>query len=165
MPTQELDAALLGDQLAAGPTQTINADPNNNSLVPAAGYSASAKKYLFAWAVKHNGDSVLLRMRDEQLADAPGMLDFLEIGYAPKIAGGDKDFVVAWDNGTQQGGPPGAARVLPDGSVSVRGVTNTGGKAARYTWDLVVRNGQPVLIWAEQGGSGPDLWIDALCDD
>jgi hypothetical protein len=163
-PPDELDAAFLDENLVARPPQTINADPNHSSLFPAAGYSPRAKKFLFAWAEKTSGDTVKLRLRDEQLADAPGPLDMAETGFGPKIAGGDDDFVVAWFNNTQAGGPPGAARVTSDGRYIIRGVTNTGGKAAQFTWDLVVRFGQPALIWAEQGGSGPDLWIDPLCE-
>jgi hypothetical protein len=164
MPTNELDAAVIGDSLDARPPQTINADPLFSSLVPAAGYSAQAKKYLFAWAEKRTSDVIKLRLRDDQLADAPGPIDLVQTGYAPKIVAGDRDFVVAWDAAGSVSGPPGAARVAPDGSFVVRGVTNTGGKAQSSTWDLVVRFGQPALIWVEQGGSGPDLWIDALCD-
>jgi len=113
---------------------------------------------------KTSRDAIKLTMRDGQLRDAPGLLSFDEDGVEPVITAGDTDFLVVWrDPNAAPMKRIAAARVAPDGSFALQGITNTGGSALGF--DLVLHNGQNALLWIEQApGAGPmSLWVDALC--
>lgn len=130
--------------------------------LPTAAYSAASNVSLFAWVAKIGRDQVWFSLRDEQLRTMPQTVGTMPPeGNAPSIAAGDRDFLVVW---TDAGGAQqlSAARIGTDGSYLRPGLSTTGGTAP--AWDLVVRNGQPALVWFEDVSSGPYLWFDALCN-
>jgi hypothetical protein len=53
------------------------------------------------------------------------------------------------------------AHVAVDGTVTPRPVAGTSGTPGK--WTLIARDTQPVLVWTEVGGSGPDLYLDPMC--
>jgi hypothetical protein len=162
LPHEAIVAATIDDSLAAHAPVTISVDANHGSFVPAAAYLPSAHRYLFGWMEKPGRDFIHLSMRDEQLASAPGAIDVMQEGNLPILAAGDNDFLVVWpDTSPTPTQRLGAARVAPDGSFLLRGVTSTGGDAVAF--DVAVHNGQPALFWVEKDGVGPNLWIDPLC--
>ncbi|MGE5183505.1 MAG: hypothetical protein ACM31C_15645 [Acidobacteriota bacterium] len=55
----------------------------------------------------------------------------------------------------------GGAHVATDGTITPRAITNSGGTPGK--WTMVARATQPVLVWTELGGSGPDLYFDPMC--
>jgi hypothetical protein len=161
-PHEAIVAAVIDDNLVAHAPVTIGASPDHGSFVPAAAYLPSAHRYLFSWMEKSNRDLIKLSMRNDQLADAPGAIDIVQDGTSPVLVAGDTDFLVVWpDTSNTPTQRLGAARVAPDGSLLLRGVTSTGGDAVAF--DVVVHNGQPAVFWVEKNGVGPNLWIDPLC--
>jgi hypothetical protein len=55
-----------------------------------------------------------------------------------------------------------ASHVAVDGTVTARPVTSSGGTPVN--WNVVERDGQAILVWTETGGSGPNLYLDPLCN-
>lgn len=159
----EAKAAILDESLGVTtPAAKVSRDTGFSALTPTAAYSTAARRYLFAWAYKDDpGDVVALSLRDDQLGETATQVTGTSRGRFPAIAAGKDDFLVVWqDAGTI--GHLGGVRVTPDGKPTYLAIPGTGGTAA--AWDLIVRNGQPVLVWLEQGGTGANLWLDPLCD-
>lgn len=163
LPHEAIVAATIDDSLVAHAPVTISVHPDHGSFVPAAAYLPGAHRYLFSWMEKPGRDFIHLSMRDEQLADAPGVINFVPEGNLPIIAAGENDFLVVWpDTSPTPTQRLGAARVKPDGTVLLPSITSTlGGSAVAF--DVVVHEGQPALFWVEKDGGGPNLWIDPLC--
>jgi hypothetical protein len=161
----EVQATMLDGQFGVtAPTTKISpdiAETMSDSDLPAAAYSAATRTSLFAWVIKTGADRVWFSLRDEQLRQTSAAIATKPEGNRPAIAAGDSDFLVVWtDAGSAQ--QLGAARISPDGSFSRPGLSSTGGIASG--WDLVVRQGQPALVWFEELTTGePYLWFDALC--
>jgi hypothetical protein len=159
----EVRAQIFDDQLVPRtPPTRISADPTFGSITPRAAYAAGADRYLFAWSEKVNGgmDEIWLSLRDGNLVEVVPPLKITSQGVRPAIAAGDDHFLVVWQDGGA-GYRLGAARVDKDGAHMALGIAGTGGTTAG--WDLVVRYGQPALVWIEAGGIGPNLWLDPLC--
>jgi hypothetical protein len=160
----EVQATMLDGQLdVVAPTTKISpdiAETMSDSDLPAAAYSAGLRMSLFAWVIKISNDQIWLSLRDEKLGQMSQTIATKPDGNLPAVAAGDSDFLVVWTD-AGSGLQLGAARVGPDGSLSRPGLSTTGGTASG--WDVVVRQGQPALIWFEEVSSGPYLWFDALC--
>ncbi|HEY0191406.1 MAG TPA: hypothetical protein VGC42_09825 [Kofleriaceae bacterium] len=158
----EARAQLLDDKLVPITAVTkVSSDPVNGAEFPRAAYAPVADRYLFAWFQKVNGgmDQVWVSLRDGRLNElAPPQLVASD-GTMPIVAAGTDDFLVVWKD---DGAKLAAARVKMTGEITPIGVTNTGGKSAG--WDVVVRDGQPALVWVESGGTGPNLWLNPLCN-
>jgi hypothetical protein len=170
MPHEAVIATAIDDDLVAHAPVTISVHPDHGSFVPAAAYLPRAHKYLFGWMEKPGHDFIHLSLRDEQLSPVPvsppgprpGELDLLmSEGTVPIIAAGDDDFLAVWPNTARSPTLLTAARVDASGKVTLGSHTNTGGEVAAF--DVIARNGQPVLFWVEKNGTGPNLWIDPLC--
>jgi len=54
------------------------------------------------------------------------------------------------------------AKIDATGNITPRAIVRSGGTPG--PWTTVERDGQPVLVWSEVGGSGPDLYFDPMCD-
>ncbi|HEU4734324.1 MAG TPA: hypothetical protein VFT22_40810 [Kofleriaceae bacterium] len=154
--------AQLFDEQLAPLTAPLPVSPtqSSNTEFPRAAYAPSADRTLVAWHQKAGGgDEVWFSLRNSTLGEVRS--DRLAAqGILPVIAAGDDDFLVVWQDKSFPS-KLSAARVAMDGTVTHVSVSSTGGTAAG--WDVVVRNGQPALVWAEAGGTGPNLWIDPLC--
>jgi hypothetical protein len=162
MPHEAIVAAAIDDNLVAQAPVTINLHPTHGSFVPAAAYHARAHRYLFGWMEKTTHDFIHLSLRDDQLAPAPGELDLMmSEGTVPIIAAGDVDFLAVWPDTSRAPTLLRAARIATDGKVTLVGPTNTAGEVAAF--DVISHHGQPVLFWVEKNGTGPNLWVDPLC--
>jgi hypothetical protein len=169
-PHEAVTAAAIEENLVAHDPVTVNVHPDHGSFVPAAAYLPGAHRYLFGWMEKPSHDFIHLSLRDDQLAlvpvsppgPLPGELDVMGAeGTVPIIAAGDNDFLAVWPDTSRSPTLLKAVRVSPDGQVVPRGPTNTAGELVAF--DVISRNGQPVLFWVEKNGDGPNLWIDPLC--
>jgi hypothetical protein len=161
----EVHAILLDSDLR--PTMpsplTVSFDKMLDSFAPSVAYLAGADRYLFVWTQKRadGGDQAWMSLRDGSLTELVPPVDLTGAnqGVTPQVIASDHDFVVAWDDGT---GHLAATRVAPGGVLTPAAVSTTGGTA--LAWNLVAREGQAALVWLEAGGSGPNLWIDPLCE-
>src|ERR1700733_897256 len=54
-----------------------------------------------------------------------------------------------------------SAHIGADGTVTPRAVSNSGGTPGQ--WAMIIRDDQPILVWTETGGTGPDLYFDPMC--
>jgi hypothetical protein len=161
----EVQATMLDGQLGVTtPTTKISPDIGetmSDSDLPTAAYSEASRLSLFAWVIKVSRDQLWFSLRDEQLQKTSQVVATMPEGNEPAIVAGDNDFLVVWTDagGSQQ---LSAARIAPDGSFIRPGLSTTGGRAP--AWDVVVRQGQPALVWFEEvTGGEPYLWFNALC--
>lgn len=70
-------------------------------------------------------------------------------------------FWLTWSNYTTTPAHLDGAHIDAAGTVTARAVPMSGGSAGG--WTMLARDGQPVLVWTEVGGSGPDLYFDPMC--
>lgn len=155
-------AVLLNDQLqptALTSTQISPTDAMADSFAARVAYLPGASRYLFVWTEKVSGDQIWMSLRDASLAPVGAAVMVTADGVAPNVVASRDDFLVAWTIGNAG---LGAARVSRDGQLTQRPAIQTSGGGAA-AWDLVSRNDQPVLVWLEAGGTGPNLWFDPLC--
>lgn len=160
----EVQATMLDGQLGVTtPPTKISPDITetmSDSDLPAAAYSEASRVSLFTWVIKVSRDQLWFSLRDEQLQKTSPVAMTPE-GNEPQIVAGDDDFLVVWTDagGSQQ---LSAARIGTDGSFIRPGLSTTGGRAP--AWDVVVRDGQPALVWFEEITGGESyLWFNALC--
>jgi hypothetical protein len=147
--------------VVAGPV-TVNATAFDATLGQAA-WAASAGRYLITWYEKNDGggDDVWFQLRGENLEPIAPAVVLATNAYAPAVASDGAAFWIAYRE-TAEPQRLAAARVAADGTVAPRAVSHSGG--APSAWGLVTRAGQSVLVWSEQGGSGPDLYLDPFCE-
>lgn len=158
----EVRAELLDAQLAVtDPAVPISAAATE-AFLPRVAYAAGRDTYLFAWTEKAggSGDVIGLSLRDGKLGATRGAVRFAPKGANPRIVAGTDDFLVVWDDFVQPSRLD-AARITADGVVTPMPITGTGAKAV--TWDVVVRGGQPALIWVEGDAAGANVWLDPVC--
>jgi hypothetical protein len=155
----QIRAEILDEQFAiTTPATPISTGTQFDAVLPRVGYSAASDSYVFAWVEKTStGDQIGISVRDGHLQETQHVM--IGPGYAPAVVGGDTDFLIVWQNGTQLA----AARITPSGKFTLLSImgSSTGKFAA---WDLVVRNGQPAVAWVETGGAGANLRLDPLCN-
>jgi hypothetical protein len=162
----EAKAELLDANLGIVATAATVSDPTKDANNPKAAYSEVAKAFLFAWFAKDatNKDVLGFSLRDEQLAEKWPVTTMFPEGIFPRLVAGSGDFLVAW-TGAGATDLLDAARVRWDGSTpSYPGISNSTGKPYGSASDVVVREGQPVLIWLEKGSSTGNLALDPLCN-
>jgi len=155
-------AALLSDQLqptALASTQITPTTTLPDSFAARVAYLPGVDRYLFVWTEKLSGDQIWMSLRDASLGPIGAAAMVTTDGVTPNVVASADDFLVVWIAGNQA---LGAARVSSDGQITQRPAIATSGGGA-VAWDLVSRNDQPVLVWLEGGGVGPNLWFDPLC--
>jgi hypothetical protein len=158
-------AERVDDRFMVTSPEPVQVSPSDvQAISPRGAYLASASRYLFVWYQKlqDGGDQVWGSLRNADLSDALGQPILItrdRQGATPVVVAGKDDFLIVWESDT--GSLIGAARVSTTGQITDAPILSTGGQAA--AWDLVVRNGQPALIWLERDGVGKNLWIDPLC--
>ena|GEM_PF-5792835 len=143
-------------------TQTINTDPAVEAFNGRAAYAAASDTYLFSWMQKPggaSGDLIMISLRDRNLNELAGMPKQVGGGNQPIVVAGKDDYLVAWRIADTQ---LGAARVKPDGTVVPVAIENTAQTVLGM--DLVVREGQPALVWLEKDlAGGATVRFDPLC--
>jgi hypothetical protein len=153
---------LTGDSIVTKVApQILSTDPANDAFNARGDYSAATDTYLFAWMQKPGtpADQIRISRRDHELNEV-GIAQNIGNGNLPYVVAGKDDFVVAWRIDDVR---LGAARVRPDGSILPVEIVGTAQHA--IAMDLVVREGQPVLVWVEADTSGgATVRFDPLCN-
>ncbi|HEY4245075.1 MAG TPA: hypothetical protein VGM88_34905 [Kofleriaceae bacterium] len=131
---------------------------------PRVAWNAPAQRYIVTWTQKTatEGDEIWFDIRDASLTEVVVPTRAVDNGYGSKVIADASGFLLAWGNGSSAT-HLGAARISPAGAITQLTVNGSGGTAIDY--DVVAHDGQSAIVWAETGGSGPTLWIDALCSD
>ncbi len=77
----------------------------------------------------------------------------------PEITADGTGFWLVWEDTSGTPSFLDSAHVGPDGTLTPHAIGSSGG--APGAWCVLDRLDQPVLVWTEIGGTGPDLYIDA----
>lgn len=161
----QVRAAIFGaDFTPLTAPSTISHDLVHEALWPRGAYSPSLERYLFAWAQKYTGpgDQIWATLRTKDMLPDGAPIQIAARGFRPVIAAGKDDFLVVWVNDTLPPPSMGAARVSSKGVVTPVEIKNQGG--ASLAWTVVVLDGQPALIWIEDGADEDTLRVDPLCE-
>src|SRR5262249_30711984 len=124
-------------------------------------WSPGANAFAVTWQEKDatNDDDVWVETLDASLNVLSPAKIISTLSTDPVVAADTDGFWLTWYEygvtDTLQ-----AAHVATDGTVTPRAVTSSGGMAKR--WAMVSRYDQPVLVWIETGGTGPDLYFDPM---
>lgn len=132
-------------------------------LMPHAVWAKNKSVYLFIWYEKNvtDGDDIYFEIRDPSL-NLIGTQKLAKASAFQAVAASDGDgFLVVWDNYVPADHLE-AVYIDATGAMTTRSVFQTGGKPAK--WAMTQRLGQPALVWVENGGSGPNLYIDPVCN-
>jgi len=153
--------AVLDDNLkiVAGPITTSSPD---DAQSPHAVWAKNANVYLLIWYEKNatGGDDIYYEVRNADLSLSGTQVHARASSYAPTVASDGDGFLVAWDNYVPADHME-AVYVDSTGASTGRTVVSSGGKPVQ--WMMTERLGQPALVWLEDAGIGPNLYIDALC--
>ncbi|HEV7554012.1 MAG TPA: hypothetical protein VGO00_01090 [Kofleriaceae bacterium] len=154
--------AVLDDDLKIVKGPITTASPND-ALGPQVAWAKNANVYLLIWYEKNatNGDDIYYEIRDADLALVGTQVHARGGSYAATLASDGDGFVVAWDNYVPADHME-AVYVDATGATTGRTVANTGGKPTQ--WMMTVRLGQPALVWLEDAGIGPNLYVDPVCN-
>ena len=154
--------AVLDDNLkiVAGPITTSSPD---DAQSPHAVWAKNANVYLLIWYEKNatGGDDIYYEVRKADLSLVGAQVHARASSYAPTVASDGDGFLVAWDNYVPSDHME-AVYVDAQGASTGRTVVNSGGKPVQ--WTMTERLGQPALVWLEDAGIGPNLYIDAVCN-
>ena len=103
-------------------------------------------------------DQIRISLRDHNLNEI-GVAQNIGNGNLPLVVAGKDDYIVAWRIDDVR---IGAARVKADGSVLPVAIEGTAQTAIGM--ELVVRDGQPALVWVEAAMTGgATVRFDPLC--
>jgi hypothetical protein len=130
---------------------------------PRGAWAASSKMFLVTWYEKNvtDGDDIWFRLFDEELAPITVATRLGLDGVNPEVASDGTDFYITWLDVADPAQELRVARVTTTGVSSMIAVKSSGGAPAQYA--MLERDGQVVLAWVETGGTGPDLWLAAMC--
>lgn len=137
----------------------ISTDPMNDAFNARAAHLAATGTSLIAWTQKPGDplDHIWISLRDRDLNE----IVTKEVGQGNQamVVAGERDFLVVW---RIDGIRLAAVRVTPEGVVQP--VTIEGTARDALGMDLVVRNGQPALVWIEASDNGgATVRFDPLC--
>lgn len=126
-------------------------------------WASGSNTYMVVWTEKDvtGDDDVWFQILDANLAPVTPPTVIARKSGSPAIVADNAGFWLAWKNYSTMPSFIDAAYVAPDGTIVPHPLSNSGGAPA--VWAIVERLGQPVLVWGETGGTGPDLHFDALC--
>jgi hypothetical protein len=148
-----------------GPLTVPTAVPNG-VMRPVATWAPTANIYLVTWYNKDptDGDDIWYEVLDARLQS---MTSALKIGprvFAPIVVPDDAGtgFWIVYESYATSPDQVLAAHIDAAGTLKPRAVLgSSGGGVNKFT--AIERAGQPVLVWTETGGTGPDLYLDAMC--
>lgn len=151
-----LDASLA---VIAGPV-TANLTTEDAVHVRVAWNEQSAT-YLIAWSAKDptTSDDVWAAIFSSSLAPVTPTILVSHYAVNQEITADGTGFWVVWEDESATPSSLDSAHVDLDGTLTPRAIANSGG--APGLWCMLNRLDQPVLVWTEIGGTGPDLYIDA----
>jgi hypothetical protein len=153
--------ALLDENYAItkGPV-TVDHDGGDGVIRPRLHWAPALDAYAVAWFEKTGGgaDDVYVQILDENLVPKFPAKLVQASAVRPKLASDDTGFYVTYVNAAAKPNRIDIARVTPQGAISIRSAATSGGATTAFT--TVERNGQPILISAEDTG---ELTFDPLC--
>ncbi len=171
----------FGYGLGNGLVQIATFDVNLNSLVgptnidantddmrsPELAYSPTLDQFAIAWHQKDvtNDDDIWATIVDGELNVVVAPFEVAPYSTNAVLASDASGFWIAYDTYDPMGMKPdamAASHVDATGTVTSAAITSSGGSPA--SWQLIERAGQVVLVWAESGGSGPNLYFDPMCN-
>jgi hypothetical protein len=116
---------------------------------------------LVAWHAKSsNGDDVWFELYNSDLTPKTPPMLIAPAAANAVVASDGTGFWLTWQAYSPASHLDGA-HVATDGTTTARPVTGTTGTPGK--WAMLARDTQPVLVWTEIGGSGPDLYLDPMC--
>ncbi len=137
----------------------INKASMNDAFNARAAHLPASGTSLIAWTQKPGDplDHIWISLRDRDLNEI--VTKEIGEGNQAMVVAGERDFLVAW---RVDGIRLAAARVTPEGVVQPVTIEGTARDAVGL--DLVVRNGQPALVWIEASDAGgATVRFDPLC--
>lgn len=147
--------------VVAGPMTCSSSalDPSSARIA----WAPRSDTYLIAWSEKTSGggDNLWIQLRGPMLEALTDPTLISNRGSSPQVTTDGSGFWMAWKDLTTTPSVLTAAHIGPDGTLVQRDVTNSGGTPIK--WTMVERLDQPVLVWAEIAGNGPDLYFDPMC--
>jgi len=154
--------ALLDDNFAPI-VPAITTGSTGDVLMPYAVYAKNKSVYLLVWYEKNadHGDDVYFEIRDANLGLIGVQKHARPSAFAAVAASDGDGFLVVWDNYVPADHLEGVY-IDATGEMTSRSVFQTGGKPVK--WAMTERFGQPAVVWIEDGGSGPNLYIDPVCN-
>jgi hypothetical protein len=145
----------------AGPVSlNVTAYGPSNSHVA---WAPVSDTYLVTWFEKNvtDDDDVYMTVLGARLETIVPATIVDTHSYAPVVGSDGTGFWLSYKNYDLSPSALKAVHVSATGVVTPRAVGTSGGSPSK--WAMVERYGQPVLVWAESGGSGPDLYFDPMC--
>lgn len=144
--------------ITAGPVAVDNAQYDEYDPVIA----AVGTTYLVAWHAKDvtDDDDIWFELRDASLAPIGMPQQIATFSHVPVVASDGTSFFLVWDDYKPSDHLAGV-QVMTDGTTTPISVLNTGGTPVG--WAMATRGPQPVLVWIESGGTGPDLYLNPMC--
>jgi hypothetical protein len=142
--------------LTAGPTAVDT--PSGSEYAPATAWAGDV--LLVAWHAKDATDEVWIALFDSKLQQRVPPMSIATSSSNAVVASDGTGFWLAWSSSKPTNHLDGA-HVAVDGTVTPRPIVGTTGTPGK--WAMVERGTQPVLVWTEVGGSGPDLYLDPMC--
>ncbi|HTR51453.1 MAG TPA: hypothetical protein VMJ10_12145 [Kofleriaceae bacterium] len=118
--------------------------------------------YMIAWHAKNvtDDDDVWFELRDSSLKALTVPTKLATYSDSAVAASDGTNFWIVWETYSPSTTLAGA-QITPAGVTTPLTVTGSGGTPKQ--WAMVPRGMQPVLVWSESGGTGPDLYIDPMC--
>ncbi len=145
-----------------GPVTTSNS--THDAYRPQVTWAPKSDSYLVAWHEKDatGSDVVWIQIRGWNLEAVGEPTVIANHSVSPQVTTDGTGFWVTWKNTTTVPSFLESAHIAPDGTLVPHSITNSGGAPGQ--WTMLSRSVQPVLVWTETGGSGPDLYFDARCN-
>ena len=163
-PPNRARVVLLDSNLAitAGPVTTD--DLADDAYSPRAAWAETSQVLLVAWHEKNvnNGDDVWFQLRSPTLTAITPPTLLAPSSSNVQVTTDGTSFWLVWLDDSTSNSLLAGAKIDATGMVTPRTVVRSGGTPG--PWTTVERAGQPVLVWSEVGGSGPDLYFDPMCD-
>jgi hypothetical protein len=145
--------------VVAGPV-TANGQTTEGPISPHVLWAKTSDTYLATWHEKNGSDDdVWYQLRGPDLAPITISAVLSSSSCCTDIATDGVDFWITWLDFA--GNKLVAARISATGVVTQRSVMSSGGTPVK--WTMLQSGLQPVLVWIESGGTGPEMWIDPLC--
>jgi|HubBroStandDraft_6_1064221.scaffolds.fasta_scaffold25999_3 hypothetical protein len=133
---------------------------------PLFAYSPTLDEFAVAFDVKDEteDDDAWAMIVDHNMNVVVAPFEVAPFSTNAVIAADSSGFWIAYNTYDPTGMQPDAmasSHIDASGTVLPRTVTSSGGSPA--SWQLIDRDGQVVLVWAESGGNGPNLYFDPMC--
>jgi len=155
---------LLDSNLAitAGPVTTD--DLAHDAYSPRTAWAETSRVLLVAWHEKNaaNGDDVWFQLLSPTLAAITPPTLIAPTSDNAQVTTDGTSFWLVWMDNTVTPSLLAGAKIDATGQITPRAVVRSGGTPG--PWTTVERAGQPVLVWSEVNGTGPDLYFDPMCD-